>query len=284
MIYLTSWNNGKTARELSRRLSPLNGRLLRPEGSRLQRLATHPRHLVINLGNSKMKHDVSGNHLTALSATETFRSSLLNKPDAVKNAQNKLLTFQCLEASQDTLIPEHYVTLETAFQAMIDNPTWKIVQRTLLRGSEGKGISIHDYPSTLEPAPLYVRYIPKTQEYRVHVVKGKVIDVQRKARNSDIPDEDVNWQVRNHKNGFIFMREGVSPDSVPEKVIRNSLESMRLLGLDFGAVDIIWNQQHDKAYVLEVNTSPGMTGTTLDKYCEAFQAVHDNTEIGDWYE
>lgn len=166
---------------------------------------------------------------------------------------------------------------------MIDNPTWKIVQRTLLRGSEGKGISIHDDPSTLEPAPLYVRYIPKTQEYRVHVVKGKVIDVQRKARSSDTPDEDVNWQVRNHKNGFIFMREGVTPASVPEKVIRNSLESMRLLGLDFGAVDIIWNQQHDKAYVLEVNTSPGMTGTTLDKYCEAFQAVHDNTEIGDWY-
>ena len=166
---------------------------------------------------------------------------------------------------------------------MIDNPTWKIVQRTLLRGSEGKGISIHDDPSTLQPAPLYVRYIPKTQEYRVHVVKGKVIDVQRKARSSDTPDEDVNWQVRNHKNGFIFMREGVTPDSVPEQVILNSLERMRLLGLDFGAVDIIWNQQHDKAYVLEVNTSPGMTGTTLDKYCEAFQAVHDNTEIGGWY-
>lgn len=160
--------------------------------------------------------------------------------------------------------------------------TRRVVQRNLLRGSEGKGIQICTAPEQLTPAPLYVQYVPKTDEYRVHVVQGTVIDVQRKARSREVPDDEVNWEVRNHKNGFIFMREGVTPDTVPSQVQEQAVQAVQALGLDFGAVDIIWNQRRDKAYVLEVNTAPGMTGTTLDSYCQAFQAIHDGTEIQEW--
>ncbi len=118
----------------------------------------------------------------------------------------------------------------------------------------------------------------------MHVLNGRVVDVQRKARNSEVQDDDVNWQVRNHQNGFIFMREGVTPESVPEQVIQESLKAVPALGLDFGAVDVIWNQNHDKAYVLEVNASPGMTGTTLELYCDAFTAVARDEQIKDWRE
>ena len=45
--------------------------------------------------------------------------------------------------------------------------------------------------------------------------------------------------------------------------------AIKVLGLDFGAVDIIYNKQEDKWYVLEVNTAPGIYGTTLDKYVNA---------------
>jgi D-alanine-D-alanine ligase-like ATP-grasp enzyme len=41
--------------------------------------------------------------------------------------------------------------------------------------------------------------------------------------------------------------------------------------LDFGAVDVIWNEKEDKYYVLEVNTACGLEGTTLDKYVEQFR-------------
>jgi D-alanine-D-alanine ligase-like ATP-grasp enzyme len=43
--------------------------------------------------------------------------------------------------------------------------------------------------------------------------------------------------------------------------------------LDFGAVDVIYNRAQDKAYVLEVNTAPGLEGSTLDNYVEAIQKV-----------
>jgi hypothetical protein len=42
------------------------------------------------------------------------------------------------------------------------------------------------------------------------------------------------------------------------------------LELDFGAVDLIWNENQNVVYVLEVNTAPGMEGTTLENYCDAF--------------
>lgn len=157
-----------------------------------------------------------------------------------------------------------------------------MVMRSILSGHSGKGISIHEDASTLQQAPLYTRYINKTDEYRVHVFKGVVLDVQRKARDTSVPDDAVNWQVRNHDNGFIFMRDGVTPDTVPHAVIQNSLAVVQCTGLDFGAVDVIWNSTHNKAYVLEVNSSPGMTGTTLDKFCSAVQAYADDISIEQW--
>lgn len=112
-------------------------------------------------------------------------------------------------------------------------------------------------------APLYVKYIKKQQEYRVHVFNGSVIDVQRKMRRTDTPDEDVNWQVRNHSNGFIFGREGVE---LSPTALTMCVASVQALGLDFGAVDMIHNERSDTYYVLEVNTACGLTGTTLEKY------------------
>jgi D-alanine-D-alanine ligase-like ATP-grasp enzyme len=34
-------------------------------------------------------------------------------------------------------------------------------------------------------------------------------------------------------------------------------------------VDIIYNEKCNQCYVLEVNSRPGLSGTTLDNYCEA---------------
>jgi D-alanine-D-alanine ligase-like ATP-grasp enzyme len=42
------------------------------------------------------------------------------------------------------------------------------------------------------------------------------------------------------------------------------------LGLDFGAVDMIYNAKRNTYYVLEVNTACGLAGETLNKYVEVF--------------
>jgi glutathione synthase/RimK-type ligase-like ATP-grasp enzyme len=79
--------------------------------------------------------------------------------------------------------------------------------------------------------------------------------------------EDVNWQVRNHHNGFVFTRSGFD---TPEAVSKAAMDAMRILGLDFGAVDVVYNSRENRAYVLEVNTAPGLEGSTVDDYANYF--------------
>lgn len=192
---------------------------------------------------------------------------VLNPTVLVEIAANKLSTFESIK--DNTRIPEYTTEYETACEWLDEGCT--VVERHQLTGHSGAGIEVVEEMEDLSTdCPLYVKYVKKQDEYRVHIMGGEVIDVQRKARRSDVPDEDVNWQVRNHQNGFCYMRENVNPDT---DVIVQALDAIEALGLDFGAVDVIWNAHQNKAYVLEVNTACGLEGTTLERYKVAFQEL-----------
>ncbi|MNL18562.1 hypothetical protein D3C87_1397120 [compost metagenome] len=102
------------------------------------------------------------------------------------------------------------------------------------------------------------------------------MDIQRKARRKDVADDAINWKIRNHGNGFIFARneDGITPPDV----LVQAVNAVKALGLDFGAVDVIFNDKEQKAYVLEVNTAPGLAGETLQGYVKRF-AQYVNGEV-----
>lgn len=192
----------------------------------------------------------------------TFR--LLNQASAVKLAANKLGAFNALRTA-DVPIP--------LFAHSIDGVSWKgvTVLRHKLTGHSGEGIEIAEKASDLagmETAKLYVQYIKKVDEYRVHVIGKEIVIVQRKARRLEVPDGEVNWRVRNHRNGFVFARSDVSP---PQSVLDAAVRAVAALRLDFGAVDIVWNADKALPYVLEVNTAPGLEGSSLNDYAEGFR-------------
>lgn len=99
----------------------------------------------------------------------------------------------------------------------------------------------------------------------------EVIDIQQKRlANGAREVEGHNEYIRSHANGWIFARE----DIVEPKELRSlALEATAALGLDFGAVDIIWNEKEDKCYCLEVNTAPGLEGQTLISYTNAIRRL-----------
>lgn len=210
---------------------------------------------VINWGASAFKRDL------------IVDGPLLNDPLHVKKASNKLETFKALTGH----VPIPDWTTERAEAEKWIAERFDVVERKILTGHSGKGVRIvpNGNPlKLLEDAPLYTKYIKKTQEYRIHVFRDNAFFVQRKARNRDIPDDQVNWKVRNHGNGFIFAHKDVE---VRDDAKRHAIMAVRQLGLDFGAVDIIYSKQTDSFYVLEVNTACGLEGTTLEKYVEVFK-------------
>ena len=94
-----------------------------------------------------------------------------------------------------------------------------------------------------------------------------MIDIQQKKK---VNGGDANFEVRNHSNGWIYAREGVV---IPDEAITHSIDSINALGLDFGAVDVIVGRDTGAINILEINTAPGLEGTTLTKYVEAIQEL-----------
>ncbi|CAH9016448.1 putative Phage protein [Vibrio phage 275E43-1] len=200
----------------------------------------------------------------------------LNTYEAVNTAANKLLSFRALE-NAGVSIPEFTTSQQEAAQWLSEGT--KVVERHSLRGHSGEGINIVEPNQELSSAPLYVKYIPKQQEYRVHVAGNTIIDVQQKRRSRSVESENVNWQVRNLAGGFIFARENVE---VPQQVLDQAVAAVEALGLDFGAVDLVYNTNRNTGYVLEINTACGLQGTTLENYTAAFEALVAGRDVPAW--
>lgn len=188
---------------------------------------------------------------------------IINHPRHTKVATNKLLCFQAL--SGNVPIPEFTTNKEEA-------SAWdKVVARKILTGNSGEGIFLWDKSSgvSLIDAPLYVKYKKKRKEFRVHVFNGEVIGVveKRKVKKENRP-ENFSPYICSHLKGWVFCSSDViEPPDIREVAIK----TVETLGLDFGAIDIVWNEHENKCYVLECNTAPGIAGTTINSYCESIR-------------
>lgn len=192
--------------------------------------------------------------------------TILNLPMSVAIAGNKLKTFKVLDGTVG--IPEWTESAEKASEWLKEG--FLVVAREVLTGHSGEGITILQEDDEVIEAPLYTKYIPKKNEYRIHVFRDNAFFIQRKARNKEIPDEQVNWQVRNHGNGFIFAHKDVEITDEAKDV---AIMAVKTLGLDFGAVDLVQNVKTKKWAVLEVNTACGLSGETVEKYVEQFKGL-----------
>jgi hypothetical protein len=221
---------------------------------------------IINWGNSTsdLKHLPSVN--------------VINKTNAVSVASNKLKFFKEISKSnQETLLP---VSIPEWTTSKSQAKRWyaegnDVVVRHLLQGHSAEGLELVTFSEDVSPtvaipnALLYTKYMRKRDEYRVHVAKGVPIHVQRKAHEyGSVP---ANYQIRNHDNGFIYTINDLTPD---QSIISEAINAVAAINLDFGAVDVIWNERKKKATVLEVNTACGLEGdSTSTRYVSAFKRM-----------
>lgn len=189
---------------------------------------------------------------------------ILNKPDCVALATNKRNTF------------DKFILKEVSHPEWSDCKDWaastieeghKVFCRTSLTSHSGNGIIIAETTDQLVDAPLYVKAIKKDKEYRVHVFQNQIIDFQQKKKKHNF-DGGISG-IRNHTNGWVYARSDVE---LPEAVANESIKAVQALGLDFGAVDVCTDRK-DKVFIFEINTAPGLHGTTLQKYTEAFRSL-----------
>lgn len=219
-----------------------------------------PRHLVINWGASS---DV---------APASLR--VCNKPAALAVARNKLATFRKLSEAA-VRIPLFWTSMDDVVRTRSDSI---ILERHTLTGESGAGIVVKRAGESLSPAPLYVEYLRKNTEYRVHVFNGKAIATQQKRRESDAEQSRDEALLRNRDNGWVFCVQGIdiSRSTAAGEI---AVRAVAAVGLHFGAVDIVWASRDDLRYVLEINTKPGLSSpTVLSAYVQAIKEYDGGTE------
>lgn len=245
-VYLYAYNEySKSAKDLAQALGI---KRIKHKNSKFK---GNPNKIVINWGASNLPDEV-------------HQCVVLNSD--VEACVDKLKFFEKLKGTNIT--PEFCTSIDDA-ERMLGRGK-EVVCRTILNGYSGKGIVIAKSIDEIVEAPLYTQYIPKKDEYRIHIVDNKIIFMQRKARNLEVKDDFVNWKIRNHDNGFIFAHKDLQ---VPEIVSETTLNCHAILGIQFGAYDVVYNEKNNKAYVLECNTACGLEGETLNSYVNAFKGV-----------
>lgn len=165
----------------------------------------------------------------------------------------------------------------------------QVVVRKTTKGSAGRGIRVlspqnwHGRIEDIEEAPLYTRYYPKTHEFRIHVFNGQVIDFTEKKAKEGV---EVDRVVRNHDNGWVHAHNVTPMFWRGRAAIEDaSVASVKALGLDFGAVDVLAvlgpfmnegptpddaKREVVSFKVCEVNTAPGLENTsTIEAYSKA---------------
>lgn len=219
-----------------------------------------PGKTVINWGASRLPENLNG-------------ARIINNPHRIAALSNKRSFFQIMDDT-DVSIPDWTVDSQVAYGWLHEGHD--VVLRYQLNGHSAAGVEIAKAADGRQnfldkrPAPLYTKYVKKKYEYRIHFAFGRIIDIQRKIKD---PNRDVrDWMVRNHANGFIFVRNGVE-DALQRSVREQAELFIQESGLDFGAIDIIYNSQERQAYVLEVNTAPGLVGETVNSYATAFREL-----------
>lgn len=246
--YLFAWNpNSEGASELA---TQMKIKKIKHENSKFK---GSDKKVVINWGSSKIENP------------EVLKCRVLNPPKVVALCSNKLSFFEAL-VGKGVSIPDWTTDKKVAFDWVAKGNV--VCARTILNGHSAAGLVImhKDDLKSLVDAPLYTKYVPKKEEFRVHVINKKVVDVQRKAlRNGWVEEHgaDINYRVRNLANGFIYMRQDIK---VPESVTKEAVNAVAAIGLDFGAVDVIFNEKKNQAFVLEINTAPGLEGQSIENY------------------
>ncbi len=201
------------------------------------------------------------------------KNCYLNKPRCTSIASDKIATFRILQRDESRYIPTLVWTTDKPLAQDMLNAGYKVYVRHLTRASSGRGIKIIEPGMALPDAPLYTKHFKKHKEYRVHVGikpngERSVIHIQQKRKR--IGFESNTSGIRNYDNGWVFACNNVDPLTAEQLDV--AIQGVAALGLNFGAVDLLMDRQGN-VVICEINTAPGLEGTTLEKYVNFFISI-----------
>lgn len=222
-----------------------------------------------------------------------------NNFESVNAAVDKRLTFRAFASSNVPTVPEVTFNIAVALEWLRAGKTVVARRTSISRGGYGIDV-IPPTPEAIDALSnthhgkyeLFTVYFKKKREYRVHVWHKYIpihqagfysmasyspFYIQEKRLKTDTTPNPLTFAVRSKNQGWVFCTENVSP---PDCVVEAAILAVRSLRLWFGAVDVGYNEHYNRAAVFEVNTAPGLEGTTLDLYANQFKKLKEEIKNG----
>ena len=188
-------------------------------------------------------------------------SLFLNRPEHILNAVDKLAAYELLK---DCGVRTLSFTRSKAVVARWLENGHKVIGRKTLTGKKAEGAVLIEGSDEIPDCPLYTKFVPSTNEFRVYVLADGAFDVIEKRHANGTHDSGA---IKSEDNGWVFCRQNVS---LPPPCLGLAVMAVEVLGLDFGGVDVLWDATKGRATILEVNTAPGIFGSGVGKFTEAF--------------
>jgi len=235
---------------------------------------------------------------------------VLNHPNAIRKNRDKLGVLDLFKADRDLRSNTAAYYPSTGITRLIERGDIEfplIGRKRHHQGGKGLWICLakgHVSAAIAAGSDYFQKYIDIATEYRLHVFYGDIIYAVKKIENNseaswvaqrkekvteyatknnirldnstmecvlgrlvkeaELPDRIV----RSNKRGWKF--SSIALNTIPEPLKNAAIKAVSVIGLDFGAVDCaIDTGRHP--FIIEVNSGPGLQGTSLDKYIAAFR-------------
>ena len=234
--------------------------------------------------------------------------TVLNHPDRIRNNRNKLGTLMVLK---DAKVPVADYIDAGGVIAALNNPKVAINiplvgRRKYHQGGKGFWMCLTKGQVELaikQGAEYFQNYLPIVDEYRLHVFKDGIFNMQKKTERSNMAsafkeqhgnrianiagknkvnldkqtmdyvlenlgkrEEHPDQIVKSNSRGWKFSQI----KSAPADLRQAAIAAVKAIGLDFGAVDCCVTEDK-KVYIIEVNSGPGLQGTPFDAYVTTFK-------------
>lgn len=238
-----------------------------------------------------------------------------NTIQAIKNSSNKLLMKQCF--TENNVKTANWYTIERGYvgpeaaeikelepwvyaqqwnndgykgdKIHLNNLLYPIVAKHIF-GSRGRGNTLINSEEELTnwiknktlSQYIFEKFYNYNREYRLHVTEEGCFYTCRKMLRKDTP-EDKRW-FRNDSNSNWIVEENPDFDKPVnwDNVITESVNALKAVGLDFGAVDLrIQSSKDNKGktrenpdfIVVEINSAPSFGEITTKKYIEEIPKI-----------
>ena len=219
-----------------------------------------------------------------LGTTEEFRydGATLNSQDMVRAASNK--------RRARIIFKEAEIPAPTLFLRSRDIPKegLPVIGRTSYH-RKGRGFWFCKTSRDLQRATdagatHFLEFIPQTREYRVHTfIKARHREIPSKERTADhyvsIKVSEKVWQgdtqpdpnepQKNHEFGWTFLGQQNRRAEELDVVRYAAKQAIASLGMDFGAVDVMYKLRTKQPFVLEVNSTPSLSDDNANT-CEVY--------------